>query len=272
MVNGYNVTSLKDALDIISKEKVTPYSGGTDLMIEPKEDDKYLFLNKIPELKAIKEDDEYIYIGATSTFTDIIESDITPRILKDAVAQIAAPAIRNFGTVGGNICNGSPKGDSSLIFVAADSKLRIASNRGERIIPISEFFLGRNKTELQSDEILVEIIMRKTGLDNYYFTKVGPRNALAISRVSFAGIIDISNNKINNFSTAFGAVTDVILRREDIYNMLIGKTIEEAKDIKEEYLSAYNKAIVPIRGRVSAEYRKIVCLNLLKDFLESNGI
>ena len=120
MVNGYNVTSLKDALDIRASEEVTPYSGGTDLMIEPKEDAKYLFLNKIPELKNIKEDNEYIYIGATCTFTDILESDITPKILKEAVAQIAAPAIRNFGTVGGNICNGSPKGDSSLIFVATD--------------------------------------------------------------------------------------------------------------------------------------------------------
>ncbi|MPM49945.1 hypothetical protein SDC9_96679 [bioreactor metagenome] len=114
--------------------------------------------------------------------------------------------------------------------------------------------------------------MKKTGLDNYYFTKVGPRNALAISRVSFAGILDINNNKINNCSTAFGAVSDVILRRADIDEMLIGKTIEEVKNIKEEYLSAYDKAIVPIRGRVSADYRKTVCMNLLKDFLKSNGI
>lgn len=272
MVNGYNVRSLKDALDILAREEVTPYSGGTDLMIESEEDAKYLFLNKIPELKEIKEDDEYIYIGAACTFTDIIESNLTPKILKEAVSQIAAPAIRNFGTVGGNICNGSPKGDSALIFVATDSKLKLASNKGERIIPINEFFLGRKKTALQSDEILVEIIMKKTGLDNYYFTKVGPRNALAISRVSFAGILDINNNKINNCSTAFGAVSDVILRRADIDEMLIGKTIEEVKNIKEEYLSAYDKAIVPIRGRVSADYRKTVCMNLLKDFLESNGI
>lgn len=272
MVNGYNPTSLKEALDIISKEEVTPYSGGTDLMIEAKEDAKYLFINKIPELKKIIEDEEYIYIGATCTFTDILESDITPKILKEMVAEIAAPAIRNLGTVGGNICNGSPKGDSSLIFVVTDSKLRLASNKGERIVPINEFFLGRNKTAIKSDELLVEIIMKKTGIDNYSFTKVGPRKALAIARVSFAGILDISNNKINNLSTAFGAVSDVILRRPDIDKMLIGKTIEEAKKIKEEYLEAYNKEIVPIRGRVSAEYRKIVCMNLLKDFLESNGI
>ena len=54
--------------------------------------------------------------------------------------------------------------------------------------------------------------------------------------------------------------------------MLIGKTIDEAKAVKEKYLAAFDEAIVPIRGRVSAEYRKSVCMNLLKDFLESNGI
>lgn len=272
MVNGYKATSLKEALDIREREEVTPYAGGTDLMIEAKEDVTYLFLNKIPEIKKISEDDENIYIGAGCSFTDVLESEITPKILKEAIAQIAAPAIRNFGTVGGNICNGSPKGDSSIIFFVTESKLRLVSNRGERIIPISEFFIARNRTSLEKDELLVEIIMKKKGIDNYYFKKVGPRNALAISRVSFAGILDLEDNKIINCVTAFGAVSDVIFRRKDLDEMLIGKTIEEAKEIREEYLRAYDEGINPIRGRVSAEFRKSVCKNLLKDFLESNNI
>ena len=117
-------------------------------MIEPDENATYLFLNKVPEMKNIVEDEEYIRIGAACTFTDIIESELTPDILKEAAAEIAAPAIRNLGTVGGNICNGSAKGDSALIFFATDAKLRLVSNRGERIIPITEFYLGRKKTSL----------------------------------------------------------------------------------------------------------------------------
>lgn len=143
-------------------------------MVEAKEDVTYLFLNKIPEIKRISEDDENIYIWAGCSFTDVLESVIIPKILKVAVAEIAAPAIRNFGTVGGNIWNGSPKGDSSIIFFVTESKLRLISNRGERIIPISEFFIGRNKTSLEKDELLVEIIMKKKGIDNYYFKKIGP--------------------------------------------------------------------------------------------------
>lgn len=272
MVNCYKPTFLKEALDILAKEIVTPYAGGTDLMIKPDENATYLFLNKVAEMKNIVEDKEYIHIGAACTFTEILENELVPAILKEAVSQIAAPAVRNLGTVGGNICNGSPKADSALIFFVTNSKLRLASNRGERVIPITEFYSGRKKTTIKKDELLVEILMNKTGINNYYYKKVGERNALAISRVSFAAILNVEAGKIANCMTAFGAVSDVVIRREDIDAMFIGKSIEEAKAIKEKYLAEYNKAIVPIKGRISAKYRKTVCMNLLRDFLESNGI
>lgn len=272
MVNHYQPTSLQAALEILAKEVVTPYAGGTDLMIESAENANYLFLNRIPEMKQIRQDEQYVRIGATCTFTEIIESELAPAILKEAVGEIAAPAIRNLGTVGGNICNGSPKGDSALIFFATGAKLRLVSSRGERIIPINEFYLGRKKIALQADELLVEILLDPRGLSDYYYKKVGARNALAISRVSFAGVIHIEGDKIIKCMTAFGAVSDVIIQRGEIDGLFIGKTIPEAKRIKAQYLAAYDQAIVPIRGRISAEYRKSVCMNLLRDFLESKGI
>ncbi|MDR3600727.1 MAG: FAD binding domain-containing protein [Desulfosporosinus sp.] len=272
MVNGYHPASLQEALAIRAQETVTPYAGGTDLMIQPDEKARYLFLNKVSELKRITEDGEYIRLGAGCTFTDIQESELAPAILKAAVSQIAAPAIRNLGTVGGNICNGSPKADSALIFWATDSKLRLVSSRGERVIPMSEFYLGRNKTSLQAEELLAEILQPKTGLSHYYYKKVGARNALAISRVSFAGILAAEGGRIINCQTAFGAISEVVIRRPDLDVMLIGKTIEEAKASKEDYLRAYDQAILPIRGRISADYRKAVCMNLLRDFLDNNGI
>jgi len=272
MVDNFRPTSLDAALDIMAKENVTPYAGGTDLMIKASESAKYLFLDKICEMKKIDEDVDYIRIGGACTFTEIIENALSPAILKEAVSHIAAPAIRNLGTVGGNICNGSPKADSALIFFATGSLLRIVSNKGERIIPIKDFYLGRNKTTLEKDELLVEILIPNTGIDNYYYKKVGARGALAISRVSFAALLDIQNSRISNCSVAFGAVSDIIIRLPDIDAMLIGKTIAEAKAIKEDYLAAYDEAIVPIKGRISAEYRKTVCMNLLGDFLSSNGI
>ena len=272
MVTSFTPSSLKEALELRKNPALTPHAGGTDLMVEGREDASYLFLNKVPEMKGIVEDGEYIRFGAAVTFTEAIKHPLSPPILKEACLQIAAPAIRNMGTLGGNVGNGSPKADSALIFMVTDAKLRLASAAGERILPIKAFYLGRKKLAIGPDELIVEILLPKTGAENYYYKKVGARNALAISRVSFAGILDIKDGKIQNCATAFGAVSDTILRFDALDRMLIGKTPAEAKEVKEAYLSALDQAIIPIRGRVGAAYRKDVCLNLVDDFLKSNGI
>lgn len=272
MVNGFMPVSLKEALEIRSSEKVTPYCGGTDLMIENKEGQTYLFLNKVPEMKKIVEDDEYIRIGAACTFTEVLNSTIVPQIMRDAVVTIAAPAIRNSGTMGGNIGNGSAKADSVLIEYALDAKVVVASKDRSRIVPINEFYKGRKQLDLNEDELIVEILLPKVGVDNYYFKKVGARNALAISRVSFAGVIKMDGETIKDIAIAFGAIAGTVLRFKDIEKILVGKTLTEANEIKNEFIEEYRKKIVPTKGRVSSEYRKAVCLNLLKDFLTEKGI
>ena len=272
MVNCVTAHSLEEALVLRKNPEFIPFIGGTDLMINAVEDAQYLFLHKVQEMKQITEDDSYIRFGAACTFTEIIKHSLTPKILKDVCSQIGAPAIRNAGSIGGNIGNGSPKADSALICMVTDSKLRLASADKERVVPIKDFYQGRKKLDLASDELIVEVLMPKMGLDNYYHKKVGARNALAISRLSFAGIMDIEENKIKNCATAYGAVSDVIIRLDSIDKMLIGKTIEEAKELKCAYINAFDQAIVPIKGRVGVEYRKDVCMNLLRDFLEINGI
>jgi len=266
------VYSLQEALEARKDQSLIPYIGGTDIMVWPKENAKYLHLHKVPEMKQIVEDDEYIRFGAACTFTEVIKHPLSPQILKDACAQIGAPAIQNAGSIGGNIGNGSAKADSALIFMATHSKLRLANAETERIIPIKDFYQGRKKLNLATDELIVEVLMPKGRLDNYYHKKVGARGSLAISRVSFAGLMDIQDGVITHCATAFGAVSDVILRFDEIDGMLVGKSIQAAKEIKGDYIKAMDEAIVPIRGRVGIAYRKDVCMHLLKDFLEVNKI
>ena len=272
MVECIVAGSLQEALLLRKNPELIPYTGGTDLMIEDREGASYLFLHKVPEMKQIAQDDEFVRFGAACTFTEVIESPLAPDILKEACLQIAAPAIRNVGSLGGNIGNGSPKADSALIFMVTNSKLRLASADGERVIPIRDFYIGRKKLALAPDELIIEVLMPKYGIDNYYYKKVGARKALAISRVSFAGILDIKDGLIRNCAAAFGSVSDVIICREDIDQMLIGKSADEASALKKAYIGAYDSAIIPTSGRVSADYRKDVCMNLLRDFLETNGI
>ena len=269
---SYLPVSLDEALRVRASVGAVPYAGGTDLMIRADPDANYLFLHKIPELRGIADDSRHIRIGASTTFAEAAENPLCPAILREAILQIAAPAIRNLGTIGGNIGNGSPKADSALIFFVTDSKLRLMSAGGERTIPIKEFYLGRNKLALAPDELIAEVLMPKQGPGRYYYRKVGARDALAISRISFAGLWEVRDGRIASCAVAFGAVSDVIIRRDDIDAMLVGKTIENAKAAKAAYLDAYDAAIQPIRGRVSEKYRKAVCMNLLEDFLDRMGI
>jgi CO/xanthine dehydrogenase FAD-binding subunit len=272
MVNGYAAKSLREALEIRAAQEVVPYAGGTDLMVENRPGVTYLFLNKVPELKEIRADGEYVRIGGGVSFTQALGSPLVPPLMKEAVSRIAAPAIRNAGTFAGNIGNGSAKADSVLIAFAADAKVRVVSLRGERVVDIDRFYLGRKKLDIHSDELIAELLLPGEGLENYYYEKVGGRNALAISRVAFAGILRMDSGKILSLAAAFGAVADVVLRYKDLEAMMTGKTLSEARAIKEEFLKAYDERMVLTTGRVSAEYRKTVCQNLLSDFLTQKGI
>lgn len=272
MVNGFVPENLREALEIRAAHEVVPYAGGTDLMVENRKGVDYLFIGKLPELREIREDEEFIRIGAAVTYTEALASPLVPKLMKEAVSRIAAPAIRNAGTFGGNLGNGSAKADSVLVEFVAGARLRLVSLRGERIVPVEKFYLGRKKLDLAADELIAEILLPRTGLDNYSYQKVGGREALAISRVSFAALLDVTDGRISRFAVGFGAVADTVLRYPELEAMLLGKTIEEAKAMKSELLAAYGERLVLKRGRVSAEYRKTVCLNLLADFLAEKGI
>jgi len=264
---NYMPTSLPEALGLMAEEELIPYAGGTDLMVSEAPGRDFLFLERIPELTQISQDDQYLHIGAAVTFRNILASDLTPALLREAAASIAAPAIRNTATLGGNIANASPKGDGALICWAADAQLVLAAASGQRTVDIADFYQGRGTTIRRADELLVEILLPKRWLAGASFCKVGARKALAISRVSFAGLFAAESGQIAHLAVALGAVADTVVRRPKIDAMLIGKTFSEAKAALPDYLQAWQAAIQPIRGRVSAEYRKLVCLNLIEDFL-----
>ena len=270
MVNGYKPSTLQEALEIRAAEKVIPYAGGTDLMVQNPENPTYLFLNDIEELKQITDDGEYIRVGAAVTFTRALESDLIPPIMKEAVSCIAAPAIRNAGTFGGNIGNGSDKADSVLAEFALDAKLRLVSRDGERVIPVDEFCIRRRVTDLRDDELIAEILIPKSKCAlPYYYKKVGGRNALAISRVVVGGVYKVQDGVVTDFSAAFISGGDVCKRLSEIEATIIGKSVDEVKANVDEYVKAYSDSLTFTRGRVSAEYRRTVITNLLKDYFET---
>ena len=271
MVNGFAPQTLQEALEIRQREKVTPYGGGTDLMVGHRRTGTYLFLHRVPELTAITADADYLRLGASCTFTQVMEHPETPAILAEAISRIAAPAIRNLGTVGGNIGNGSPKADSVLVFFALDAKLRLMSADGERIVPIQAFYKGRKALDLADDELIVEILLPRAAPARYVYHKIGARAALAIARLSFAGLWTVEDGVITACATSFGAIDQMVIRRPEVDDILIGVKVSELDSVKARYLEAYDKELNPIAGRISATYRKTVCMNLLEDFVEQIG-
>lgn len=269
-MNGFIPNNIEEALEALAKEDFTIYAGGTDVMVEGREDANYLFIGKLPELRNIAADGDYIRIGAACTFTEALKHPDVPQLLKEALLRIAAPAIRNIGTMGGNIANGTAKADTVLVHFAADSKVKLASRDGERMLDIADLYLGRKKLAMEKGELVAEVLIPKD-IPSYYYQKVGARNALAISRVSFASVYDVQDRVITRFSAAFGAVSQTVLRFRELENKLIGLTLDQAKALKPELIAEYDNAIVPIRGRVSSEYRKAVCINLLEDCFSHMG-
>jgi len=274
MVNSWNPVTLEDALKVKKENPQSlPYAGGTDWMVARNEQAELLFLNHIPSLKEVSEDEKEVCIGSGCIYADLLQIDAVPPVLKMAISQIAAPAIRNVGTIGGNVCNASPAGDTLPVLYALDAQLRLASLDDDdqivfRQIPIDEFIHGVRKTDLRANELLTHIIIPKEHFTHVYYHKVGARNAQAISKVSFAGLARIENNEIVQIRIAFGSVGATVVRKKELETFVTGHNCIEMDN--EMLTQLYGSFLHPIDDqRSTAVYRKKICINLLGDFLNS---
>lgn len=271
MVRGYWPTSLEEAVKIYAEEDCILYAGGTDLMVMDRTQVSYLYLGGIHELKEIIVGEASVFIGALVNFTDATKDLRIPEPLRQAAASVASPAIRNSATFGGNIANASDKADTVPVEFALDAKVHLISKAGERIVDIDKFHISRKHLDIRPGEIIKGITIPISGKEKYYFQKVGGRKSMAVSFITFAGLFEEENGVIQKFAVSFGSVSDAIVRFRDLENLLVGKTIEEAKALKETILERYNQALVTVDGRVKKDYCRIVCMNLLKDFLQETA-
>lgn len=277
-ITSYRFNRLDQTLTQLNRENCMIIAGGTDVMVlhksrrgvPPKIPNPIVFIDHLSELKQIYQDHNDLHIGACCTYSDLLEDPFIPIPLKNAIKTIAAPAIRNRGTLGGNICNASPAGDTLPLLYVYNAKLLLRSINGDRVVAISDFIQGPRRVQRHHNEILVEIILPSVLEEGYHvvFEKVGNRNADAIAKVSFAGYIRINEVRIEDVRFAFGAVGPTMVRSIDIEKKLLGKTIPLADADISQIVAAFDKIIKPIDDqRSTALYRKTVALNLLRYFL-----
>ncbi|CAD5929750.1 Xanthine dehydrogenase 1 [Planktothrix tepida] len=251
-------------------------AGATDLGLEMshhyQEFPTLISLESVAELLELKQTSDYVEIGAAIPLSQIEENlkGIYPS-LDEMLSWFAARQIRNRATIGGNLATASPIGDLAPVLLSLDAKLRLASLRGERIIAIADFFKGYRQTELQSQEVIVSIIIPKNITANVVHRlsqsyKIGKRGTDDISIVSAAFTIDLDiNNTIIHTRLAYGGVAAIPIRAINIETMLIGKpwnyaTIQNAKILLKDTFNP----LTDLRG--SADYRKQLVANLFEKF------
>lgn len=270
--------TLQDAVALLGREPGTwlPIAGGTDVMVQyaagALKSRKLISIWGLPELQSIDGAPTEVQIGAGCTYSDIRHHKIIlnefPLLVRSA-AWTGGIANQNRGTLGGNIANASPAGDSLPVLLAYDAELILVSARGERRVPYQRFHTDYKKSLLAPDELIRAICLPRK-FEGYvpYAKKVGARNAQAISKVFLAGLGRFANGKITDVRLAAGSVapmpirltrTESVLRDQPINAFLLAAC---RKMLAEE--------IQPIDDiRSSSQYRTAVLANLLSEFLQS---
>ncbi|PIH05772.1 xanthine dehydrogenase FAD-binding subunit XdhB [Clostridium combesii] len=217
--------TLEKALELLSEhDNLTVIAGGTDVLVKLHEE-RFNSLNLISirnieslnEIKVIE--DGSIEIGAMATFSEIFRDDIVNKnipILAEAAVSMGGPQIRNMATIGGNICNGAVSGDSAPSLFALNSKLRLKSKNGERIVKIKDFYIGPGQVDIRKDEILISIIIEKKDYENKYgnYIKFASRNAMDIALMGVAVLVEVKNKKFEDLRIALGVSGPTPIRCE----------------------------------------------------------
>ena len=261
--------------------QVTPIAGGTDVMVRITGEigpppTAMVDLSRLDELRGISVDGGAVVLGARTTYTEIRRSDVCREhlpALVDAAATIGAAQIQNRGTLGGNIANASPAGDTLPVLLALDAEVVVGGARGERTIPVADFWVAYRRTVLAPDELILHIRIPVAGGREARFRKIGTRRAQAISKVVLAlawrdGAA--SGGAWSDVRLALGSVADRPIRARATEAILDGAApTPQTADAAAETLAAEIHPIDDVRS--TAEYRRAVAARALHRMIRDAG-
>lgn len=241
-------------------------SGGTDLMIKikdnPQLDYKLIDISGIGELDYIKVEDGYVKIGSRTTFTEICENqDVIKygKCLSQAASQVGSQQIRNWGTIGGNIGNSSPAGDSIPALCSLEAAALIMDGEGDiEEVPVRDVITDIGKNCVGYNRVITEI--KFPARDKNYisaFAKIGSRTSVTIAKLNMGLLIeyDRDNNMIGKANVALGALGTTVIYSEFLSSIISGKKVSEK--LKEEFLNAVTVQVdMAIPGRASQGYKR----------------
>ena len=278
--------SLTDAYALLAgstaESPITPIAGGTDVIVRITGEigappGRMVDLSRLAELRGVTVDGGAVVIGAATTYTQIRRSDACREhlpALVEAAATIGAAQIQNRGTLGGNIANASPAGDTLPVLLALDASIDVGGPRGERTIAAADFWVAYRRTALAPDELILRIRIPVAGGREARFRKVGTRRAQAISKVVIAVAWRESHrapaSAWSEVRVALGSVADRPIRAPATEAILEGTTPNpETADAAAEALAAEIHPIDDVRS--TADYRRVVAARALHRIIRDAG-
>jgi xanthine dehydrogenase FAD-binding subunit len=275
-VSVYSPATLREALRLLAEggEAARPLAGGTDAMVRLKDGSwqPRLWINLLrlrPDLSYIRMSGDSVEVGALTSFASLLASPIIQScapLLAKAVRTIGGPAVRNMGTLGGNIGTASPAGDSLPALYALDARVRLASLRGERDVPIAAFITGPGRTAIQPGELICAVQFATQSRDELCaYEKLGLRSAHAIAVASVAlRLAPTFGDRGHRLArVALGAVAPTVVRVPEAEAALL-QACPMCWDVVSYAVAAARAAAEPITDvRASAEYRRAMAGNLL---------
>lgn len=276
----YMPKDLTEALRIRKETQAHPIAGGTDLMVTyrrgtavtPRFPWPVMIISQLEEIKGITANERELSIGAGTTCHVIEDSPLVPYQVRKAASLMGAQSLRNLATIGGNICNASPKADLSVPLIMYDARVELASATGMRQMLLDQFITGPKKTALGDDELLVRIIIPipEQPFSYLWYRKIGTRRANAISKLSMSAALRIEENGvIADFRCANGASGPKVARSREVETMLIGLPLDNLAQALPSFLDAYDAILSP---QAMPYYRRSSTRRMLTYFLEAAAL
>lgn len=258
-------TTIKDACSLLSKYEgeACVLAGGTDLLVKMKNRKmlpSYLIsIKNIPDLGYIRYDEkEGLRIGALTTIEAIKASPVIRQrfgILAQAAGVVGSVAIRNQGTIGGNLCNAAPSAETAPALIALAAKAKIAGLSGQRTVALEDFFTGLGETVLQTGEILTEIqVLDLPTRSSGVYLKHSLRK-MDIAIVGVGVVVTLNGESCTDIKIVLGAVAPTPIRARKAEEVIRGQEpSQELAKRAAEIASGESSPIDDIRS--SAEHRR----------------
>lgn len=206
-------------------------AGGTDIIPRMRQEKfsaaRLVDVTGIQSLQFIEDQGDQVVLGALTSHQEIVDSPLIQHsnpALIEAAKSIGCIQTRCRGTIGGNIANASPAGDTLPPLLIFNAQVLLESLEGERLLDLDEFILGPGKVNLNDGEFIHSVSFEHlTGSWGSHFIKVGKRSGMAISVVNAAGLILLDEKGlIADARLALGAVGPVVIRCRETEQALIG--------------------------------------------------